>query len=74
MADPYLTLALPIRGYFPLGGDPTALRPKRKILLFPCFGRQCLRLFRFTSFGLYRRGKKHDKYNREDQVKREQDQ
>ena len=30
--------------------------------------------FRFTSFGLYRRDNEHDKYNREDQEKRDQDQ
>ena len=39
-----------------------------------CFGSHSLRLFCFTSFGLYRRGKQHDEYNREDQEKREQDQ
>jgi hypothetical protein len=44
------------------------------MLLFPCFARQCLRLFRFTSFGLYRCGNEHDEYNREDQEKREKDQ
>ena len=57
-------------------GNPEVV-PKndsRKTLLFPCFGRHCLRLFRFTSFGLYRRGNEHDEYNREDQEKREQDQ
>ena len=55
-------------------GAPGNCGPNRKKLLFPSFGRQCFRRFRFTSFGLYRRGNEHDEYNREDQEKREQDQ
>ena len=72
MDDPDLTLVLP-SALLSGSGNPTALRPKRKILFFPCFGRQCLRLFRFASFGLYRRGNEDDEYNREDQERREQD-